>query len=261
MTVRTRNKGISTRDSSRGRSARVESVRGYALLAGVGYVVLFVLGIFANFIVREGLVVGGDAGQSAANILESEGLFRWGMVSFLAIFVIDVVVAWALYVLFKRASQELSLVTAWFRIVYTIFLGVALIFFYQALQLISGAEFLRVFDPGQLEAQALVALDTFNSTWLIGLLAFGVHLVLLGWLVSRSGAGPRLLGYLLMVAGAAYVADTAAHTLLSNYVDYENLFLGIVAIPSVIAEGWMALWLLLKAGRGAARARASFEEA
>jgi Domain of unknown function (DUF4386) len=235
----------STRDSGAAEPNELGSARGYAVIAGVGYVVLFVLGIFANFFVREGLVVGGDAAQSAANILESESLFRWGMVSFLAIFVIDVVVAWALYVLFKRVSQELSLVTAWFRIVYTVFLGVAVIFLYQALQLISGASFLTVFDTGQLEAQALVALDTFNSTWLIGLLAFGVHLVLLGWLLVRSHAAPRLLGYVLMVAGAAYVADTTAHTLLSNYVDHETVFLAIVAIPSVIAEGWMALWLLL----------------
>lgn len=228
---------------------RRESLRRYALIAGIGYVALFVLGIFANFFVREGLIVGGDAAQTAANLAESEGLFRWGMVSFLAIFAIDVIVAWALYVLFKRASQELSLVTAWFRIVYTVFLGVAVIFFYQGLQLLSGVDFLAVFDSGQLEAQALVALDSFNSTWLIGLLAFGIHLVLLGWLLLKSGEAPRLLGYVLMVAGAAYVADTLAHTLLSNYVDYENVFLAIVAIPSVVAEGWMGLWLLLKGGK------------
>lgn len=226
-----------------------ESVRRYALVAGVGYVALFVLGIFANFFVREGLIVGGDAGQTAANVLGSEGLFRWGMVSFLAIFVVDVVVAWALYVLFKRVSQELSLIAAWFRIVYTVFLGVALIFFYQGLQLLSGGEFLAAYDTGQLEAQALVALDTFNSTWLIGLLAFGIHLVLLGWLLVKAPQAPKLLGYVLVVAGAAYVADTVAHTLLSNYSDFESVFLAIVAIPAVVAEGWMSLWLLVRGGR------------
>lgn len=229
-------------------STRSWSLRRYAIVAGVGYVALFVLGIFANFFVREGLIVGGDAAQTAANILESEGLFRWGMVSFLVIFVIDVVVAWALYVLFQKVNPNVSLMTAWFRIVYTVFLGVAVIFFYQALQLLSGSEFLSVFDAGQLEARALLAADTFNSTWLIGLLVFGVHLVLLGWLVVKSSA-PKILGYVLMVAGLAYVADTIAHTLLANYVDYENLFLVIVAVPSVIAEGWMGLWLLVKGGK------------
>lgn len=44
------------------------------------------------------------------------------------------------------------------------------------------------------------------------------------------------------------MADTTAHTLLSNCVDYGTLFLAIVAIPAVIAEGWMAGWLLLRGG-------------
>jgi hypothetical protein len=73
-------------------------------------------------------------------------------------------------------------------------------------------------------------------------------LILLGWLVVKSTA-PRLLGYVLIVAGLAYVADTLAHTVLANYVDYENVFLAIVAVPSVIAEGWMGLWLLVKGGK------------
>ncbi len=227
--------------------------RRYALAAGVGYVVLFVLGIFANFFVREGLIVAGDAAQTAANIAESEGLFRLGLVSFLAIFVVDVVVAWALYQLFKPANESLSLVTAWFRIVYTVFLGVAVIFFFQALQLLDHAEFLSVFSAEQLNAQALVALDTFNSTWLIGLLAFGVHLVLLGALVVTSQWAPRALGYVLIVAGMAYVGDTVAHSLLGNYQDYETLFIAIVAVPSVIAEGWFGLWLLVKGGKSTRR--------
>jgi hypothetical protein len=91
---------------------------------------------------------------------------------------------------------------------------------------------------------ALIALDTFNSTWLIGLAAFGVHLVLLVTLVMRSGWATRALEYVLIVAGLAYITDTVAHSLLSNYADYETLFLAIVAVPSIIAEGWFGLWLL-----------------
>lgn len=232
-----------------GPAGAATSPRRYALIAGVGYVLLFVLAIFANFMVREGLIVAGDAAQTAANIADNEGLFRMGLVSFLAIFLIDVAVAWALYVLFKRTSEHLSLVTAWFRIVYTVFLGVAVIFFYQALQLLDHAEFLTVFSTEQLDAQALVALDSFNATWLVGLTAFGVHLVLLGALVLRSGWAPKALAFLLIAAGVAYVVDTVAHSLLGNYADYAALFLAIVAVPSIVAEGWFGLWLLLRAGR------------
>lgn len=225
------------------------SLRPYAVIAGVGYVLLFVLGVFANFFVRESLIVSGDAAATAANITDSIGLFRAGMVAFAAILVIDVIVAWALYVLFKQANAHLSLLTAWFRIVYSVLLGVALVFFFQALQLLQHDAFTDVFTTDQLNAQALVALDTFNSTWLIGLLTFGVHLVLLGLLVVRSGITSRALAAVLMVSGAAYVIDTVAHVLLSNYNDYETLFVTIVAIPSILAEGWFALWLLLRAGR------------
>ena len=248
MTVSTKTTETRPSDGGLTASTGARSLRPYAIVAGIGYVALFVLGIFANFFVREGLIVAGDAAQTAVNIGDSEGLFRLGLVSFLAIFVIDVVVAWALYVLFKRVNESLSLVTAWFRIVYTVFLGVAVIFFFQALQLLDRADFLSVFSAEQLNAQALVALDTFNSTWLIGLLAFGVHLILLGVLVIRSHWVARTLGYILIAAGIAYAADTLAHTLLPNYTDYETVFIAIVAVPSIIAEGWMALWLLLRGG-------------
>lgn len=225
------------------------SPRRAAKIAGVSYVGLFVLGIFANFFVRESLVVSGDAQATAANIAESEGLFRLGLVAFLAIFILDIVVSWALYIVFRDANRDASLLAAWFRIVYTVFLGVAAVFFFQALQLISGAEFLTSFSPEQLNAQALVALDTFNSTWLIGLVGFGLHLMMLGYLVITSGYAPRVLGFFLAAAGAAYVTDTIAHALLSNYDEYENLFVTMVAVPSVVAEGWFGLWLLLRAGK------------
>ncbi len=222
-----------------------------AVVAGIGYVVLFVLAVFANFFVREGLVITDDAQTTAANIAESEGLFRVGMASFLVIFLVDVVVAWALYIVFRRANRDVSLVAAWFRLVYTVFLGVALVYFFQALQFLSGSSFLESFDTTQREAQALVALDTFNSAWLIGLAAFGVHLITLGGLILRTRSAPRMLGYALITAGAAYVIDTVAHSLLGNYADYETAFIIMVAAPSVIAEGWMGLWLLLRGGKPA----------
>lgn len=220
-----------------------------ALIAGLCYVVLFALGVFSNFVVREGLIVAGDAEATAANIAESEGLFRLGMIGFLTIFVLDVIVAWALYIVFRSANRDLSLVAAWFRLVYTVFLGVALIFFFQALQLLSRADFLSATGTEELNAQALIALETFNSAWLIGLVGFGIHLIFLGYLIISSRYAPRLLGYVLIAAGLAYSVDTVAHTLLSDYDDYETSFTIMVAVPAVIAEGWFGLWLLLRAGK------------
>ena len=228
------------------------SPRSAAIVAGIAYVVLFALGIFSNFIVREGLIVAGDAAETAANLARSETLFRFGLYGFLVIFVLDVVVAWALHVVFRSAGRDLSLLAAWSRLVYTVLLGMAAAFLFQALQLLGGAEFLSVVERPVLEAQALVALDTFNSAWLVGLVGFGLHLGVLGVLIVRSRVAPRALGWVLIAAGTAYVIDTSAHTLLADYAEYQALFTAMVAVPAVIAEGWFGLWLLFRGGRGPA---------
>lgn len=225
------------------------SPRRAALIAGAGYVALFVLAVFANFFVFEEMLVEGDPAATAANIADAPGLFRLGIVAFVAVFVIDVVVAWALYVVFRHRDRDLSLLSAWFRLAYTVMLGVGVVFLAQALQLVDGGGFFSELDAAGLQAQALVALDMFDTAWLVGLVAFGLHLGLLGALLIRSQQGPRLLAVLMVVAGAAYVADTTAHLLLSNYEQYDAAFLAMVAVPSVVAEGWFGLWLLVRGGR------------
>ncbi len=222
-----------------------------AVIAGIGYVVIFVMAIFANFFVLEGLVETGDAAATAANIIGSEGLFRAGLVAFTIVFIVDVPVAWALYVLFRSLSRDLSLLSAWFRLVYTVFLGVAVIFFFVALQLLSGDDYLSAFGPGEVDAHVLLAVDAFNYAWLIGLASFGFHLILAGYLIVASGWTHKALGYVLMVAGTAYIVDTLARGVIADYADVENLFLAIVAVPSVIGELWFTIWLLRSAGQNA----------
>ncbi|MFY9916523.1 MAG: DUF4386 domain-containing protein [Nocardioidaceae bacterium] len=225
------------------------SPRRAALVAGAGYVAVFVLAIFANFFVRTGLVDPDDARATYANIAESPMLFRWGLVSFVAVFVIDVVIAWALYVLFRAVSQELSLLAAWLRLVYTVFLGVAAIFLFVVVELVSGAAYLTAFDQGQLDAQVTLSMNAFNHAWLIGLASFGLHLLVLGYLVLASRLAPRWLGVVLMAAGTAYIVDTVANALLSTYDEHANLFLALVAVPSVVGELGFTVWLLARGGK------------
>ena len=220
-----------------------------SLIAGIGYLIIFVAAFFANFIVLGGMGVDGDAAATVANITDNEAMFRLGLIAFLAVFLTDVVIAWALWILFRDISRELSRLTAWMRLVYTGFLGVAVISFFAVLQLLSGASWLSTFNPGQIDAQVMLALSAFDAAWLVGLAAFGVHLILLGTMIIRTAVAPRALGILLGIAGVAYILDTAAHGLVADYADYANLFLAIVAVPSVIGELWFTFWLLLRGGK------------
>ena len=215
-----------------------------AQLSGIGYLAVFVLAVIANFFVREGLVVSGDAAATFSNIAESETLFRFGLLAFLVIFVLDVGIAWGLHVVFEGVSRQVSLLAAWLRLTYTVLLGVAAVFFFVALELVSGAGHLTAFAQTQLESQVTLAVNAFNYTWMIGLLAFGFHLVVIAALMFRSSAVSRVFAALLAIAGTAYVIDTTAFSLLSNYSDHADAFLAMVAVPAVVAELGLTVWLL-----------------
>ncbi len=223
-----------------------------AKIAGVSYIGLFVLGVFTNFLVLEGLTESGDPAATVANIRASEGLFRAGLVGFLVIFALDVVVAWALHIIFRPVNRDLSLLAAWLRLVYTTLLGVASVFLFLVLELVTGADYLSAFDPAQSDAQAMLYLQASIFTWLIGLFLFGGHLITIGCLILKSGNINKLLGWVLVLAGTGYVIDTLGRALLGTYDDHATVFLLIVAIPAVIGEFAMTVWLLLRAGKSPA---------
>ena len=209
--------------------------------AAFGYVALFVLAIFANFVVKQGMIDPTDALATTAAIREQEGLFRLGLASFVLIFLIDVAVAWGLYVLFLPAGRTRSLVAAWFRIVYTVMLGAASVFLFVGLEVSLGAA-----DLGP--DVALLMFAAFDFAWLVGLIAFGVHLILIGALIIRSRIAPRAIGAILMIAGAAYGLDTLLHIVLSDYEPVGGVMLAVVATTSIVSELVFTIWLLL-AGR------------
>ena len=95
----------------------------------------------------------------------------------------------------------------------------------------------------------MLLLNAFNSTWLIGLVFFVLHLFVLGYLIFKSGYIPRILGVLLIVASLAYLVDSFANILLFNYIIYAEIFLLVVAVPSVIAELSFTFWLLFRGAK------------
>lgn len=226
---------------------RTTSPKTAALIAGVGYVLLFALAIFANFLVLESMVVTDDPSATFDNIASSTGLFRLGLVAFLAVFVIDIAVAWALHVVFRGHDPDLSLLAAWARLGYTVFLGVAVMEFFEVLHIVDDPTRVATLGRAQAELQVTAALESFDALWLMGLVAFGLHLVLLGSMIIRTGLGSRLMGVIVAIAGVTYAIDTIANATMPNYEAYSGAFLAMVAIPSMIGEGWVGLWLLSKA--------------
>jgi hypothetical protein len=218
------------------------SLRKAAIVAGFGLLIMSILAAFANFYVLPSLIVPGDAATTANNIMANELLFRIGICSFTIVIVLDVVVAWALYVLLKPVNKSLSLLAAWFRLVYATIFGIALANLFSVLRLLSDADYLTVFEIDQLYAQVMLSLNAFSDGWQIGYVFFGLHLFVLGYLVFKSGYIPKILGVLLIIAGLGYLIDSYAIFLLPNYE-------ATIGYVTFIGEVLFMLWLLFKGAK------------
>jgi hypothetical protein len=219
------------------------SLRQAAIVAGIGLLLMAILAPFAEFSVRQSLIVPGNAAATANNIMANESLFRIAICIYLIVAILDVVVAWALYVFLKPVNKSLSLLAAWFRIVYAGILAIVLANFVMALQLLSGADYLSAFETDQLYAQMMLFLDAFSYGWLIGLVIFGLHLFVLGFLVFKmSGYMPKILGVLLIIAGLGYIIDSFGKLFSPNY--NAN-----IAMFTFIGEVLLIFWLFFKGAR------------
>ncbi|MEV7098897.1 DUF4386 domain-containing protein [Amycolatopsis sp. NPDC051045] len=214
--------------------------RRVAVLAGAGLLVIAALGAFGGLVVVERLVTDGDAGRTAADITGSPGLFGLGVAALYVVALLDVVVAWALLRFFEPVDSHLARLSAYLRVAYAAVFTVAIS------QLAGVPGILEqdggAFSTDQLQAQALAKTGVFHDVWLAGLVLFGAHLAVLGLLVLRSAAAPRVIGILLGVAGAGYVFDTF-YAVLRPDATLE------VSTVTFVGEFLLALWLVVKGGR------------
>jgi len=158
----------------------------------------------------------------------------------------DALVAWALYILFKPTNKSLSLLSALFRIIFVVIFGYSFIDYFSVLQLFSGADYLKVFEISQLQAQAMLLINAQDYAMHLSFFFFGLHIFILGYLILKSGYVPKFLGFLLIVASCGYLIDSFGNFLSSSYANNESLFIVFVAVPAVISEFSLTIWLLFK---------------
>ncbi len=241
-------KGVCTWLSSKHRKSseppgRARSrIQTYARTAGVLYLLITVLAAFVHFYVPGQLIVSGDAATTASNIVASEGLFRLGIAGELVLLLIEVVLSVLLYVLLKPVSKTLSLAAAVSRLAMAAIHGANLLMEFIVLLVVGGAGYLTAFAPDQLDALAMVCLNAYNYGFTIGIVFLALHVLLLGYLIFKSGFLPKILGVLFIIASVGYLVDTFSHVLVANYQTGPPY----LALPIAIAELAFPVWLLIK---------------
>jgi len=217
-----------------------------ARTSGFIYLLLFVSGIVAEFFIRSNLIVQGNGEATANNIINSESLFRLGIAGDLIMIICDIALALLFYILLKPVNNTLALLAAFFRLAQAATLGINLLNLLFVLEILGGANYLSSFNTDQLNSLVSVFLGAHGNGYAIGLVFFGVSLLILGFLIIKAEYFPNLLGILLLIASIGYLADSFARFVLINYETYKTIFENISLIPAVIAELSLTFWLIIK---------------
>ena len=200
-----------------------------ALLAGVGYGYAF-----------ETLYVEGDTLATFQQFNQTPSLVYWVVATFVGILLLDVVVGWALYGFFYSTNSHLSMLAAVLRWVYSFSLGTALL---PLLPLLDSAKM-------QKAAEVMAHLEDFLRVWSLGLILFGVHLLVLGYLILKSPKIPKWLGSMVCFAGICYVGIHAAQQIIADFSVYRKQIETMLSAPMALGELSLAIWLLVRGGKG-----------
>jgi Domain of unknown function (DUF4386) len=214
-----------------------------ARIAGFCYLVVIVTGLFSEVFVRQALRVGNDAMATAHNIQTNEMLFRWGFVADLINFVVGLPVVVIIYNFFKKSNKIVLQIALALVIIQTAIIAVNLLNQISPLLILGNDPYLNTFQQDQLATISLLFLNIQSQGYAIGLIFFGFYCILIGYVIYRTNAIPKIIGVLYAVAGICYLINSFTMFLSKGFANPLFIYL---AIPIFIGELSLCLWLLIK---------------
>src|SRR5271166_1209539 len=231
-----------------------ESQRKAAKVAGFAYLITFATVVSVNFGIHDRLIVESNA-ETARNILAHERLFRIGIVGDLIYCAGVVVLLTALYVILRPVNRGLALLAAFWRLVWVLMWLAMTLHLFDALRLLSGADYLRPFEAEQLQALARLYLGTRFEYYYVGLLFGSLASTVCGYLWFKSRYIPRSLAAFGVISSAFCVACTVVFYIFPNFDKIVNLWW--FDTPMGIFDIALSFWLLFKGLRPARIAEAA----
>jgi hypothetical protein len=215
-----------------------------ARIAGMLYVVLIALGATAELI-RQNLIVVGDATGTADNVRASGDLLRVSMFADFGAHLSYLIVAVILYGLLRESSRTLSVLFLTLASVSVAMMCINLVNQFAAILIIDGPSYLDVFAPQQLDAFTLFFLELQDYGYVISGIFFGGWLLPLGIAAWKSGRIPRVIAVLLMIAPVGYFTDLTVRLAAPQLELASSVALGF----SALAEFSLCLYLLIRGVR------------
>jgi hypothetical protein len=210
-----------------------------ARIAGLLYLMFIIVSILADIFSHIGF---GDAESILNSMITHNRLFRVGFIfgMFAALFFLFA--AWFLYVILKTVNKNIALLFVLLNLGGVIIQCLSTLNLIAGMTVLSGADYLQMMQPEQLQAQAMLFINLYKDGFNIAQIFYGAWTFPLGYLIFKSGFIPKILGIFLMIDCFAILIYFLQHILLPDYT--------AIATPcyiiSAISEFSITLWLLIK---------------
>jgi hypothetical protein len=212
----------------------------YARVTGVLLLVSLVAGGFGESYVPGKLMASNDAVQTAHAMAASVGMFRASFAAYLIEAMCDLTLTATFYMLLRPVSKPLALITVCFGLFSTATFAAGEIFYFSAALPVIDTDVAKVLAPDEHAAFIYLCLTVYGYVFSVFAATYGVAVMLRGYLIYRSGYLPRVLGGLVMLAGAGFIAKNFVTVLAPQH---DSMLL---VPPMLVAMAAMAFWLIVK---------------
>src|SRR5579862_4078983 len=217
--------------------------KAYARIGGALYLVIIVLGAFAEGFVASKLIAPGDAASTAHNIMAARGLWQFSVAGDLIVVLCAVPLLWIEYLLLRPVNRQVVLLAVLFNAVSLAVEAISKLFLLLVMPTLGSPDYLKAFAPQQLEALANLALRSHDIAFNIALIFFGFTCLVNGYLIFKSGYLPKLIGVMMQIAGLSYLTACFAALFAPALSD---LITPAILLPPLLGEASFCLWLLIK---------------
>jgi hypothetical protein len=150
---------------------------------------------------------------------------------------LDVLVSFTFYKFFAHDNRKIAAISGGLRFVYTLIFILGTFFLFRNLT-----------SDAVSDEWILSNFQSFQNIWTFGLIIFGIHIVLLGYLMKRHGRIHDILWVLALIAGCSYSLISSLKLVGFN-PEFTGILDMILALPMTIGELALAIWMILKGGK------------
>ena len=216
----------------------MKNQRRIAIITGISLVLMAIFGIFSLGYAYTQFDNPEQSEFLKDIILANMGLYQSMLIGILIIIILDFIVSYTLYKYFENDNKKMSLLSGMIRVIYTLIFVIATYYLTKNL------------NTNELTNQKVISnYHKFQTIWNSGLVIFGFHIILIGWLMKLHHKIPKILWSITLLAGVSYMV-TSFLKVVSPDSEFVETLIMILALPMTIGELGLAIWLWIKGGKG-----------